>query len=113
MARMQAACHAHVTRITSGAALPANVNVNSIACLGPPGLPPTGPGPGRIPCARDSFTQSASYTVRVNLCCRLMEWRLPVDPVLDVPLTEQAKYLAIWLAYDALSIAEILWGLHG
>ena len=42
-----------------------------------------------------------------------MGWRLPVDPVLDVPLTEQAKYLAVWLTYDALSILEIMWGLHG
>ena len=34
-----------------------------------------------------------------------------LNPVLDVPLTEQVKYLAVWLAYDALSILEIL--LHG
>ena len=38
--------------------------------------------------------------------------RVPMAPVLDVPLTEQAKYLAVWLAYDALSIWEILWGLQ-
>ena len=36
-----------------------------------------------------------------------------MEPVLDVPLAEQAKYLAVWLAYDALSILEIMWGLHG
>ena len=73
--------------------------------LGAPGRHPRGSPAGPYPvCAWPNVP---------NAVVLWSEGPLPMEPVLDVPLTEQAKYLAIWLAYDALSIAEILWGLHG